>query len=144
MIDRKTIREAFATLLTSALTAAQVVYDHQPGDFGGQSPAVTVGSGGSSRPPMTFQGNQTTVYLDVDVFVLTSESAGGSYTQADAEDALDQVETQLAGVIAADANQENGTWNTLDYADRSQTEFVIVDGKEYKRERIPIAIGIFS
>lgn len=140
--NRKAIREELASILGGQVSAAQVVYNHQPGDFGGQSPAICIGSAGSERPRMTMRGNQATFYLDLDVFVLTAEAASSSYTQADSEDALDDVEAQIAQVVAT--FQETNIWNTLDYSGRSETDFVIVDGKEYKRERIPLQVGVFS
>lgn len=140
--SRKTVRQALAAVLTNEVDAAQVVYAYQPGDFGGQSPAVCVGSAGSERPRMTLRGARATFYLDLDIFVLTAEAASSTYTQADSENALDDVEQQIAAVVAS--FQETGSWNTLDYAGRSQTDFVIVDGREYKRERIPLQCGVFS
>jgi hypothetical protein len=139
--SRKAIRQQFALLLQANVTAAQVIYDHQPGDFGGQSPAICVGSAGSERTRMSFRGSRLTCYLDVDVFVLTADGTS-VYTQADAENALDDVEAQLAACL--DDVQQAAGWEAIDYAGRSQTDFLIVDGKEYKRERIPIQIQIFS
>lgn len=142
--NRRTIRAALATLLSSGVTSAQVVYAYQPGDFGGQSPAVCVGSAGSERLAMTYQGDRARMYFDIDVFVLTGEAAPSAYGQDSSEDALDNVEAEIAAVVASNANQETANWRALDYAGRSETDFVIVDGREYKREKIPIAITVFS
>jgi hypothetical protein len=139
--SRKDIRETFANLLRDLVTAAQVVYDHQPGDFGGQSPAVTVGSGGSERSSFTFAGSQSVFYLDVHVFVRVGED-GGPYTQADAEDALDAVEQQIAASL--DAVRRGAKWESIDYAGRSEAAFVLVDGLEYKRESIPLQVTVFA
>lgn len=143
MSSRKAIRSQFATLLTGVVPSAQIIYDHQPGDFGGQSPALCVGSSGSERPRMTFQGSRLTCYLDIDVFVITAEAlASSTYTQADAENVLDDVEAQIAAAL--DGVRTSAQWEAIDYAGRSQTDFVLLDGKEYKRERIPIKIEIFN
>jgi hypothetical protein len=140
VINRKDIREAFTTLLRQYATSASEVLDYQPGKLD-TSPVACVSSGGSNRPPLTFSGNQTTVYLDIDVFVLAAHPDDVTYTQAEAEDMLDHVEHEIADMVSQ--HQETLIWNTLDYADRSQTDFVVLDGKEYKRERISIAVGTF-
>jgi len=141
--SRSAVRRQLAALLTVNVSAAQVVYNHRPGDFGGQSPAVVVGSGGSERPRLTFEGCLATFYLDVDVFTLTAEAAvSPTYTPTDSEDAGDLVEQQIAQVI--EDNQKSTLWNKIDYASRSTTSFVGVDGLEYKRERIPLALQVYA
>lgn len=140
--DRGMVRRTFAALVHDQVPSAQVVYAYQPGDFGGQSPAVVIGSAGSRRERMTLRGGRTTAYLDVYVFVLAAQP-DSAYTQADSEDALDAVERELAALLLDMPIQQIG-WQAIDYADRSTCDFVLVDGREYKRERIPIAINLYS
>ena len=100
-------------------------------------------SGGSSRPRLTFEGAMATFYLTAYIFTLTAEAAANpSYTQADSEDAGDLVEQQIAAVI--EGNQQNTLWHKIDYDGRSVVDFLEVDGLEYKRERIPLAIQVYA
>lgn len=139
--DRAAARAALAQILAAEVSAAQAVYAYQPGDFGGQSPVVCVSSGPIRRPPLSFRGGQAALQLVVDVFVLYADEGAG-YTEADAEDALDQVEHQVAGVVAR--YQEAGAWNTLDYAGDTTVDFLTIGGVPYKHERIPLAALLFS
>ena len=103
--NRKTVRQAFADLLETALASlAQKVYDYRVGDFGNQSPVVVASNAGSRRERISFQGSKVTTYLQVDVFVLYSDE--GSWGEDDAEERLDDIEAAIAGVL--DGNQQNG------------------------------------
>lgn len=138
--SRKAVRERLAQILDANLTSAQIVYAYQPGDFGGQSPAVVVASSGSQRSRLTARGGQAVFFLDVFVFVLATQT--GALTERGSADALDDVEQQLAAVL--DDNQViEQIWQAIDYAGQSETAFVEVDGQEYKRERIPLKISVF-
>lgn len=142
MISRQTVREALAVLLRLRVTAAQIVYDHEPGDLGGQSPAIVVSVGGSARPDFTFAGNRTSVYLFVDVYTLAAETESGAYTYSDSADVIDSVEQQIADAVVS--AQENGTWNRLEYDGRSTVDFGMFDSIPYFRERIPLIAHVFA
>lgn len=144
--DRKTVRDALKVLLEAALTGAgapvQAVHAAQLPHFEGQSPVVVVWSAGSRRERLTFQGGKTTFYVNVDLFVRYSDPAAG-WDEQDAEDALDTIERLVAEV--AEYNQRTATWETLDYADRSVADSVLlIDGTEYRRETIPLAATVFA
>ena len=141
--NRKTAREALATLLSTALTGggglAQAVYSYRVGDFGGASPVVIVSSQGSRRERSTFQGSRNTVFLQVDIFVLY---AAVGWTEQDAETRLDDIEAAIAGVV--DANQETANWLALNWADRSQRVDVAIGGVDYIRELLVLAAEVWG
>lgn len=142
--SRATVRSALATLISTYVTSAQIVYDHEPGDLGSESPVIVVSSQGSERPRLTFQGNQSAFSFSVDIFTLAAETASGSYTYADSADVVDACEAQLAELIAS--QQENGFWSQIQYAGNSQIDFGIfnADGVFRFRERILLRITLFS
>jgi hypothetical protein len=122
-------------LLTTRLTAAQQVYADQPTDFSGQSPVVVVASGGSERdgsPRRTFGGPIAPSFaLDVYVFALAGE--------ANVDDTLDDLEAAVAQFVSDVPSA--ATWSAISYGAATETQFVtVVDGTEYKRERIPLVL----
>jgi len=144
MKDREECRDALAALLTAELTGSgrpvQAVYNHKVGDFQNQSPVVVLVAGGSIRPRQTFASNATTFYFVLGAWVLYA-SEDGSWTEADAEDRLDLIEQQIAGMI--EANQEVPPyWISLDYDDRSQIVEVALGGKPYLLEIIPLKMEV--
>lgn len=140
---RKQVRQAFATLL-GALTGVgnpvQLVKNHFAKEFGGQSPVVLVTSAGSNRPQMTLEGSQPGYRLNVYVFVLRGE-AGTSYDEEAADDALDDIEAEIAEVI--DLNQVTATWQAIDYEGWSRIDPVPIGGEQYWVEQIPLKFEVF-
>ncbi len=141
--SRKTVRDALTTLLSTALVTgglAQAVYGYRVGDFRGQSPVVVVSGAGSRRARLTRQGSAATFGLQVDVFVVYAVT--GSWTEAQAEDALDGLEAAIAGVV--DANQVTAQWQALDYGEWSQRVDVEVGGVEYARESVKLLVEVYG
>lgn len=133
--SRKQAREYLAGQLQGALVGtglpAQAVYAYQVGDFQGQSPVVVVSSGGTLRERFTFKGTKPSYTLTVHVFVLYADETG-AWTEENAEDALDDIEELIAGVLAA--NQRSPYWEAISARAPSQTSSVMVGGKEYRTE----------
>jgi len=77
VVNRETIRDAFTTLLSTALVGTglpvQAVYGYKKADFQGQSPVVVIAPGGTGRGAAAFDKTGSDVYLDVFVFVLYSD-----------------------------------------------------------------------
>lgn len=128
--NRETVRDAFLTLVEAGLTSAQEHYGYRVGDFEGQSPVVVVSSAGQLPRRATMQGSRTTVRLQVDTFVLYSD--GDSWGEDDAEDALDALAMQLAGVV--DDNQNTANWFALSFPQMSARNSVAIGGQEYAHE----------
>lgn len=139
-VSRAQARTTLAQELESAMSTAQVVYDHMRSDFAGQSPVVRVMSGGSERRRFTTQGGRGDLLLMVQIWVL-SVSPADNWTEADAENALDQLEWELAQYI--DSNRRSEVWQALDFDGRSRVEVVRLEGKPYLIEDIPLVMKVF-
>ena len=75
------------------------------------------------------------------MFVLSvvRNGSGNPAVNATADDELDAIEQQLAQTVAD--VQTGPSWMAVDYDGRSKTEFVtLIDGSEYKRELISLAL----
>jgi hypothetical protein len=141
--SRKAVRAKLAELLSNELVTVsglvQAVYDYRVGDFGGQSPVVVVSSGGSRRPPFTFQGTKPMYRFMVYVFVVYN-TEDGNWTEADAEDALDDIEQEISEVVSANDGLDS-FWTSLEVSDAySETDSVTIGGVEYRREVIEVFV----
>jgi hypothetical protein len=139
-VSREVTRDAFAALLTTALTGVQAVYNHFEQDFKGKSPAVVVASSGSDHSRMTFQGSSDTHFIDVYAFTLRGE-AGAAYDDAASDDKVDSIEAAIAAVI--DANQVTTNWEAIDFDGRTRIEPKMVGGHQYWVELIPLRFEVF-
>lgn len=140
--SRETCRDGLAALLTSGVTAAQAVYAYQVGDFAQLMPVVRVLSSGGARPPMTQQGVRSVFYFEVQWFVLNVDPEAG-WTEANAEDKLDEVENQIMATI--DSNDgKTAYWDALELADRSQVTKGVVGGRTYLIESVIVAAHVFG
>lgn len=145
--SREPVRKQFSTLLTAALVGegkpAMAVYDHQVGDFDGNSPAVVVASGPVLRQRRTLGPCwHTTITLYVYVFVLYADENG--WTEANAEDALDAIEALIADTVLAN-EVAPGYWSKATYADEpTQLDGVVVGGPEYRRELIQVQVEVIE
>jgi len=142
--NRETVRDAFATLLGTALVGsgkpAQAVYNYKVSDFQGQSPVVVVSSSGTGRGAAAFDKTGSDVYLDVWIFVLYSDES--TWGEDDAEDRIDLIEKTICDVVVD--NNSNATWIDVDYEARSSVDDVSVGGQGYKRERIPLRFMVMN
>ena len=144
-VDRTLVQTTLATLLTAALVGAgkpvQAVFDYQVDDIGTKSPVVIVTSKGSNRRnPEKSARNKSWVYPDVHVLVRYSNGTG--WTPRDSEVALNTIEKLIAGVVAD--NQETTVWMSLDFNGQSEIEPVVISGKEYRYETIPLAAEVMA
>ena len=142
--SRKTVRDALASLLNTALTGtgkpAQAVYGYQVGDFQGQSPVVIVTSAGSERDQLTMATRRTShFHLNIHILVLNADPSSG-WTEAMAEDALDTIEQLVDQTLAA--NLVTTTWRDVAYDGRSTVINVALGGSDYRYELIPVAIAV--
>ena len=153
--SRETVRDALAALLTTALVGtglpAEAVYAYRIADFGKKRTIVTVSGGGSQRVRFTAQGNRPTFYLYIHIFVLYADpSTSPAWTEADAEDRLDQTEAIIAGVLehpaSAASRKHTGYWDSADYADRSNVYDLVneLGGIEYRVEEIPVKVEVMG
>lgn len=140
--SRKDVRKGVADLLRANVTAAQVIYHYQEGDFGGASPVVRVTSAGSSRPRLTLRGQKTFFFLGIEVFVLyRDENNPSAWTPENAEDALDDVEQQVSQILIGSHNTP--LWNDITFEARSMIDTIVLGGVTYVYEVIPIQVEVF-
>jgi len=137
--NREVQRDEIASILTTALASeVEEVYNYYKGDFEGKAVVVIVTSLGSQRPKFTMQGRKLQARYQIVVYVLYGVS--GSWTEAQAEDRLDDIEQMI--YTALDAKTCNGDyWKSLEANNPngfSAIDWVSIGGLEYKRETITI------
>ncbi len=140
-ISRETARKAFAALLDTALVDTNIVeavYDYQVGDFGGAASVIVVTSGGIMRVQQSFGTCWHNTYrLDCYLFVLYADPVS-NWTEADAEDKIDDIEAAFADVVMTGTND---AWDgTPEYAEQTTLGVVQVGGVSYRRELISILL----
>ncbi len=138
--NRKDIRKAVAAGLSASMPTAQAVYGYQKSDFGQQSPVVRVYSSGSERPSITARGARSKFFFVVEIWVLYA--AGATWTEENAEDAIDTLEKELIEWIGA--NQVNSLWTHLEYARPSLMGTVTVGGIPYLVEEFSLAAQVYG
>lgn len=137
--SREIVRDALVTLLTTALVGAglpvKTVTGSKVKNLEGLTPLVSVLSDGTVRERKTFQGTFPTFYLVLQVWV-TQEATG--WTNAQAEDALDRIESIIADVFID--NVETDNWTLLSITDRSRILEVTSGGRLYFVESFPVQV----
>lgn len=120
-VNRETVRDAFATLLSSALVGTgkpvQAVYNY-PYEVSQsqQTPVVCVASSGTARRAIGI--GDTRKYdnyfvLEVFTFVRDADTVAG-WTEAMVEDRLDLIDKEIADTVLD--NRVNANWNDLGFA----------------------------
>ena len=139
--NRSTSRKALATLLEAGLVGdglpVKTVSASKQTSLEGLSPLVTVLSAGSIRERMTFQGDQSSFLLTVQAWVLQS---GTDWTLAQAEDALDDIESRIAALY--ETNRGTDTWDVLEQVGQTTVVEVAVAGVPYYLEEIPSLVRL--
>ena len=138
-IDRKITRDALVAQLRPALTVAQVVEGHKA-NVKGQWPAVFLLTSGSLRPQVTEAGIRSEFYYLAQLWVLYYHE--GLWTEAEAEDALDALEHQLAEWLAN--HQVGELWTALMFEGRSRVGIVVEGGETFLVEEIPIRVEVYG
>lgn len=135
--NRKTLRAAVATALSYHLPSAQVVYAYGKAQFGAQTPVVVVTSAGSERQRISMRETRLTAMFDIHTFVLHRD--GASWTEQQAEDALDDLENQIA--LFVDQNRATESWHDLGYAGATNArDTVVLEGIAYLHEVVSLAV----
>jgi hypothetical protein len=140
--NRKALRQALKVILEAGVTSAQAVYGYQKARLAGQSPVVCITSASSERERFTMAGSRLAGAFDIHTFVI-HRSADGTWTEEDAENALDDLEQQIAQIC--DQNARNATWDRLAYAGATDArDLVKIEGVDYLHEVIPIHIQEYT
>jgi len=139
--SRELVRDKLATLLAAALVGTglpvKTVSASKVENLKGNTPLVVVLSGGSDRQRETFQGSRAAFRLMIQTWV--RQTASG-WTQAQAEDAMDTIESLIAGVV--EENQGTDDWETLDYDGESTMFEASVAGVPYYVESVGVRIRL--
>jgi len=115
--NRETIRDAFATLLGTALVGTglpvSVVYNYPVGRVE-QTPTVYVSSSGTARQRAGIGDTRWNSFFVLDVIVLIRDvGIDASWTENDVEDAFDLIDKKIADVVAN--NRANANWNNISF-----------------------------
>lgn len=148
LVDRKVLREALATLLTTQLVGVglpvNAVYAYQVADTKGKSPVVFVTSAGSWRRNPEHSTRPTSIaYLDVNILVLYSDGTA-SWTEQHSEERLDLIEKMIGEVVANNSENPAMPWMFLDFAGRSEVTSVVIGGKDYSWEIVPLQAQLWA
>ncbi len=139
--SREAARDALVTLLSAALVGGglpcKTVTGSKVEGLQGLTPLTSVLSAGTLRERMTFQGDRPTFFLEVQAWVMQSDT---DWTNAQAEDALDRIESIIAGVY--EAARATATWEIIEYAGATTVVEMAVAGIPYYLERIPTAVKL--
>lgn len=144
--SRESVRDALATLFSDNLTGdgqpTQVVYNYEPSTFNGRSPVTTVTGAGVRREDHDYGEEWNNIfYLEVSNYTLYADAAS-SYTEADAEDALDDVEQAQANLLKSNRSHPSGTWQWIIQEGRSRIVKIQVGGDTYLREIFEFRVEI--
>lgn len=142
--QREAARKALAVLFASELVGngqpVSAVFNHMPADFKNQSPVIVVSSGGSTRSKLTFQ-NVTSAYRILLTLFVAYPAAGDAMAEHEVETLLDAIEERISDIVHS--HNKTDEWKSLSYADITSIDSVLIGGKEYRREVIPLAVEVY-
>ncbi len=117
----------------------QAAYGYQPAKLKGLSPVlIVVANGTDYLNPRTevYGGNPVAFNVQTRFMALYSDKTN-SYTNADAETILDDLEERMRLLVRA--NREHAKWADITYRGATQKQFVTdVEGFTYLAEDIPL------
>ena len=139
--SRETARDALVTLLEAALVGdglpVKTVTGSKVESLSGLTPLVSVLSAGTMREHLTFQGDRAIFSLEVQIWVLQAVTG---WTNAQAEDALDRIESLIAATYEAARGTAN--WEIVEYTSPTAISELAVAGIPYYLERIPTTVKL--
>ena len=137
--NRETLRDALTALLSAALVGTgkpcKSVLGY-PADRISSSPLVCVSNGTATSEKIAKDSWGWQFQFTIEILVRWKDS--GSWTQAKAEDKLDEIWVLVAGVI--EDNQSTANWSVLEIVDDS-CDMVAISGDSYRREVIQVNVG---
>ncbi len=151
LLDASLVRKAVAkflkaTLLDIPTPLVAIVSDHLiTSDFGKDHPVVAVGNAGEKRERVSFRtkgtsrGYQSSFKVNAYVFVLYQNTEAG-WTEAMAADRLDKIKVTIANAIADNDDDEQREYRIAHADDFSEPAAVVIGGKQFLRERIPLLL----
>jgi len=141
-VSRETSRKKLAELMEATITEVSDVKAYQPSIIGA-TPAIYIRSLGSDRPVMTVRGKMTSFLFDILVIVNQGDpNASPPWTEAQAEDLLDAIESKICTVISDNAVVD-GAWNRINYMHHSEVRHFNDEGIPYLMEEIPVEVEAY-
>lgn len=137
--NREMLRDAFVTLLSAGLVGTGLPCKQvlsYPASRVDRSPTVLVAVQSARGERMAKASWDFHFVLELEVLVRWKDS--GSWTQANAEDKLDEIWAIIMGILAD--NQITANWGTLQLVS-DVCDNVIISGETYRREVIQVDIG---
>lgn len=142
--QREDARKALVTLLETLVggepSDVKVVYDHMPANFKNQSPVIVVSSAGSARSKLAFQSVKS-AYRVMLTLLVAYPAAGDAMAEHEVETLLDAIEERISDIVHS--HNKTDQWKALSYADISSVDSVLIGGKEYRREVIPLMVEVY-
>lgn len=115
-VNRKTVRTTIAAGLAANMPSAAAVYAYQRSKLDGKATVARIFSASSERPPLSASGETQSVFgYIVQLWVLTASATGQTFTEAEAEDKLDDMEHELITWVEANQYPTGATWRELRY-----------------------------
>lgn len=116
--NRETVRDAFATLLETALTGSgnpvQAVYNYPIGVIN-ETPVVCVASSGTARKAPGVGDARWNSYFAIDIYTFVKDAdEENGWTEQEVEDTLDLIDKKIADCIAD--NRANANWHNITYS----------------------------
>lgn len=135
-VTRKTIRDGLVALFT-ANDSWEVVYGYIPKvtTIDGKSPLLVITSAGTDQSMAGLNTNPAEYTFTFVSFVRMDDSvSGGTWSEDDAEDKLDELDTVFRQVVRDNAG--GGSFaDSLMFADtQSRTDYAMIDGVGYRTE----------
>lgn len=121
--SREIFRDAFATMLSSAITGVgqpvQAVYNYLKGTLSGESPVVMVTSGPILRKIAGMGTRQFKMKVGLNLIVMVAKPPASppGNNELVVDDLVDTIEALIADVVSANQNND-GVWNDLKYTDQ--------------------------
>lgn len=144
MSAREDARKALAVLFASELVGngqpVNAVYNHMPATFNAKSPVIVVSSGGSACSKLTFTSVKSAFRVMLTLFV-AYPAAGDAQAEHEVETLLDELEERISDIVHT--HNKTDQWKALSYADISTVSSVLIGGKEYRREVIPLNVEVY-
>jgi hypothetical protein len=143
-INRKTVREAFATLVDAKFSSDWDVFSYKTPKFGGKARNIVVSSAGSRRTIMGARSEEADSGFRFRVFIFVLyQSADDGWTAQNSEDALDTAEKDLTNLC--NDNQSNANWNHLSIEGESDPDNVVDEGGQvFRREIITVRMEKYT
>ena len=146
-VSRETVRKKIATDIEAYLTRAARVDNHQQSEVGDDMPVVRVMSAGAIRPQTIAAGVRSKFKFTIQLIVLHSEIVNGStvaWSNADAEDAIDELEQQVADYVSDNQNIPE-FWTHLSYDNNGSSVYTAqMNGAVWLMEDINIVVEVYG